>query len=67
MKYYQRPFTDNYPFQYTVESGKYIAHTCNEAHYIELQKQIAEKGIVEFTPMQISKLEGSSFTTFKKM
>lgn len=66
MQYYSRPFTDRFPFQYTVESPAYVLHTCNLADYTRLLEQIKTKDIVEFTPQQVLKLQCSSFTVIKK-
>jgi uncharacterized FlaG/YvyC family protein len=66
MKTYKTPNTDKFPFRYTVESNAYIVHTCNEDKYNELVRQIAEKEIIEFSAIQITKLQMAGFTAMKK-
>lgn len=66
MKTYQKPYTEKFPFQYSIESEFYVVHTCNKQAYERAWNQVIEKGITEFNITQINTLAMAGFTIIRK-
>jgi hypothetical protein len=67
MKTYKTPYTEKFPFRYTIELLGYIVHTTNEDKHNKLIKQITEKDLTSFTPQQVLKLEVAGFTVIRTL